>query len=86
MAIYTFEHKDTQEQVTINCPISEYDEAKKNMAAEGYYRVYVPLMLVDGAGGDIYAKSDNGWKQMLNRIKAGSGSGNTIPSTGVNEV
>lgn len=86
MAIYTFEHKDTQEQVTINCPISEYDEAKKNMAAEGYHRVYVPLMLVDGAGGDIYAKSDNGWKQMLNRIKSSSGRGNTIPSTGVNEV
>jgi hypothetical protein len=86
MAIYTFEHEDTQEQVTINCPIAEYDEAKKGMAEQGYYRVYVPLMLVDGAGGDIYAKSDNGWKQMLNRIKSSSGRGNTIPSTGVNEV
>jgi len=86
MAIYTFEHKDTQEQLTINCKIAEYDEVKKDMAEEGYYRVFVPLMLVDGAGGDIYAKSDNGWKQVLKRIRDGSGRGNTIPNPGVTEA
>jgi hypothetical protein len=86
MAIYTFENADTEEQVTVHCKMDEYDTLKEEMAAENFHRVFVPLMLVDGAMGDIYSKSDSGWKSMLKRIKGSSGRGNTVPNIGVGEV
>jgi len=86
MALYTFEHNDTEEQITLECKIDDYDNLKQEMIEQGYSRVFVPLRLVDGATGDMYSSSDNGWKQVLNRIKNGSGKRNTIPSTGVSEI
>lgn len=79
MALYTFENEDTHEEITIDCKIAEYPEVEKEMNEKNFFRVYVPIRLVDGANGDIYSKSDGGWKETLQRIKAGSGKGNTIP-------
>lgn len=77
MAIYTFEN-ESGEQETVHAPISEIVELEKEMKSKGFSRVYVPVRLVDGATGDIYSKSDDGWKETLKRVKKSSGKSNTI--------
>lgn len=79
MAIYTFENPSTNDMLDVECKISEYDEMKASMEEQGYVRVIKPIRTVGEGTGDIYSKSDDGWKDMLRTIKAGSGKNNTIP-------
>lgn len=75
MALYTFENQETKELVEFSVPMSEYDNLVEKLGDE-WRRVYVPIRAVD-VSMDI-GRIDNGFNDVLKRIKSGSGRSNTI--------
>lgn len=75
MPLYTFS-KDGEEQ-EIHCKMDELEEVTNSLKEEGWVRTYKPLNIVSQAGSTL-SKTDNGWKEVLGRIKKGSGRNNTI--------
>ena len=75
MAIYTFENINTQEVVDHSCNISEYDALVEELGSE-WQRVFMPLNIISGSLS--LGKTDDGWNDVLKRIKGGAGRVNTI--------
>jgi hypothetical protein len=73
MPTYTLRNKKTEEIWQTLC---SYKEMKNQLNDEVEL---VPVMpnIVSGVG-SLIGKTDDGWKDNLKRIKAGSGKGNTI--------
>jgi len=73
MPTYTLRNKKTEEIWQTLC---SYKEMKSQLNDEVEL---VPIMpnIVSGVG-SLLGKTDDGWKDNLNRIKEGSGRGNTI--------
>jgi hypothetical protein len=73
MPTYTLRNNKTDETWQVLC---SYQDMKKqlNDVVE-----LVPVMpnIVSGVG-NLHGKTDDGWKDNLQRIKSGSGKGNTI--------
>jgi hypothetical protein len=74
MPVYTIINKTSQEHDEVFCSWSELQEMLKddNLIQE----LAIPKIVHDT--GSLLARTDNGWKDNLSRIKAGSGKNNTI--------
>jgi len=73
MPTYMLRNKITDETWQVLCT---YEEMKKRLSNE---IELVPVFpnIVSGVG-NLHSKTDDGWKDNLRRIKAGSGKDNTI--------
>ena len=73
MPTYMLRNKRTGETWQVLC---KYEEMKKRLSDE---IELVPIMphIVSGVG-NLYSKTDDGWKDNLRRIKENSGKDNTI--------
>jgi len=73
MPTYMLRNKRTDETWQVLCT---YEEMKKRLSNE---IELVPVFpnIVSGVG-NLHSKTDDGWKDNLRRIKAGSGKDNTI--------
>jgi hypothetical protein len=76
MPTYNFRDIETGEVTEVMMKISELDEFKQKNPHLQQFLTKAPGLSSDGGGGGL--KIDNGFNDVLNRIKAGSGRGNTI--------
>lgn len=74
MPTYTLKNTETDETWEVICSWSELEEKVKE---PNIIQVPSSPRIVSGVGG-LLSKTDNGWKENLDRIKKGSGRGNTI--------
>ena len=74
MPLYTLENKETGEQWDVTC---SYDELQ-TMINENVKRVLVSPNFVSNTSSHANSKTSDGWKDLLGRIKKGSGKNNTI--------
>lgn len=75
MPTYTLKDIKTGDTWDIICSWNELQETLDNMP--DVIQVPSAPRIVSGVGG-VLSKTDNGWKENLERIKKGSGRGNTI--------
>lgn len=75
MPTYTLKDIKTGDTWDIICSWNELQETLDNMP--DVIQVPSAPRIVSGVGG-VLSKTDNGWKENLDRIKKGSGRGNTI--------
>lgn len=76
MPTYNFRNKDTGEEFEVLMRISELDKYKEdNPHMEQFLKA--PPRLVSMVGG-LHSRTDDGFKDVLNKIKSGSGKNNTI--------
>ena len=73
MPTYMLRNKRTDETWQVLCT---YEEMKKILSNEIELVLVFPN-IVSGVG-NLHSKTDDGWKDNLRRIKAGSGKDNTI--------
>jgi len=79
MPVYYFEHKDYEgpENVyKVECSSDEIQQLEIDLKEDGYNRIY-SVNLVSQSGSNL-SKTDNGWKDVLRRMKSNSGRKNTI--------
>jgi len=76
MPTYNFRDIETGEVMEVTMRISELDDYKKNNPHLQQYLTAAPALSSDGGGGGL--KIDNGFNDVLKKIKAGSGRVNTI--------
>lgn len=75
MALYTFRNKITEEEYEFSMNMSDYDAFVEELGDE-WERVFVPLNIVSGRLN--VGRIDDGFNDVLHRIKSGSGRGHTI--------
>lgn len=75
MALYTFHNTKTDELVEISTPMSEYDALVEQLGSD-WNRIFMPIRAVDTSMS--ISRIDSGFNDVLQRIKSGSGRGNTI--------
>jgi hypothetical protein len=77
MPIYTLKDLQTEEQWDVIC---SWDELKAQLDENpNLQQVLVPLKIISGRMGNTDMKVPDGFKDLLkNKIKKGSGKGNTI--------
>jgi hypothetical protein len=80
MPFYTFEDRNTQEEITLEMTIAEREEYLK--ANPDKFQIITNASMVHDVGG---IKTDNGWKSLLNRIKKNN-HGSTINSGNLGEI
>lgn len=74
MPTYTLRNKRTEETWQTIC---SYNVLKDHILNDEVELVPVMPNIVSGVG-NLHSKTDDGWKDNLRRIKAGSGKDNTI--------
>lgn len=74
MPTYTLKNKNTDEQWDVIC---SYDDMKA-MLTEDIVHVLVPPNFVASTATHANSSTSDGWKDLLGRIKKGSGKNNTI--------
>jgi len=75
MPTYTLKDIKTQHTWDVVCSWNELQVTLDEMP--DVIQVLTAPKIVSGTG-SLLGKTDDGWKENLNRIKSGSGSGNTI--------
>ncbi len=75
MPSYTMRHTQTKEEKTLILSFSERETFLKENP--DWIQVPTTPRIVSGVGSNL-SKTDNGWKEVLNKIKKGSGKGHTI--------
>lgn len=75
MPLYTFRNNKTGEQWTESMSIKNMEELTKE-GSDISTIIYSPR-IVSGVG-SIQSKTDDGWKETLQKIQSGSGRSNTI--------
>jgi hypothetical protein len=76
MPTYNFRNKDTGEEFEVLMRIPELDQYKEdNPQLEQFLKT--PPRLVSMVGG-LHSRTDDGFKDVLNKIKSGSGQNSTI--------
>jgi len=76
MPIYDFKNKETDEVIEVNVKIADYDNFLKDNPHLTRHFTSTPALV--SAGKSTLSTAGDGWKDHLNRIKKGSGRGNTI--------
>ena len=74
MPTYTFIIVETEEEITSVMSLSERDEFLK----DGKYKQKLIFPKIVSQSGSTLSKTDDGWKDTLRRVKAGSAKSNTI--------
>jgi hypothetical protein len=77
MPTYNFRNKTSGEVIDVTLRISELDEWKSQNPEWETIHLVAPK-LVSGSGKDNLSRAGSGWNDLLNRVKGGSGRGNTI--------
>ena len=75
MPLYTMKHTETGEEKEFFLSFSELD---KHIVEHPEWELQLSTALLVSQVGSNLAKTDDGWKEMLKRIKKGSGKSNTI--------
>lgn len=77
MPLYTVKNTKTEDQWDVTC---SYDELQKMLNHEPDLVKVVTVPNFSSSGGKTHmnSKTDDNWKDLLGRIKKGSGRGNTI--------
>lgn len=77
MPLYTVKNTKTEDQWDVTC---SYDELQKMLNDEPDLVKVVTVPNFSSSGGKTHmnSRTDDGWKDLLGRIKKGSGRGNTI--------
>lgn len=76
MPTYTFRNKDTGEEYD---RIMTYSNRTKHLEENpNVEQIIKSPMIVSGVGSNMAAKIDNGFNDVLQRVKSGAGKGNTI--------
>jgi hypothetical protein len=75
MALYTFRNRDTDEAIEFSVNMSDYDKFVEELGPS-WDRVFVPLNIISGRLN--VGRVDDGFTDVLKRIKSGSGRNNTI--------
>jgi len=75
MPSYTIKNKKTSEEMDVVCSYSELQILLSE--DENLFQKLSTPKIVSGVGG-LYSKTDDGFKDVLGRIKKNSGKGNTI--------
>jgi len=76
MPTYNFRDLETGEVTEVIMKMSELDDYKKQNPHLQQFLTAAPALSSDGGGGGL--KIDNGFNDVLKKIKAGSGRRNTI--------
>ena len=76
MPTYNFRNKDTGEEFEVLMRISELDKYKEDNPHMKQF-LKVPPRLVSMVG-NLHSRTDDGFKDVLNKIKSSSGQNNTI--------
>ena len=74
MPTYTFINVETEEETTSVMSLSERDEFLK----DGKHKQKLITPRIVSQSGSTLSKTDDGWKDTLKRVKAGSAKSNTI--------
>lgn len=72
--LYTIRDKNDKEEYNV---FISYEELKSLLEEGNIEHVYKPIKIVQGVGG-VLSKTDDGWKEVLKKIKKGAGSKSTI--------
>lgn len=67
MPSYTFEHKETGEQIHVLAKFEELDQIKAELGSDWLQRW--KLNMSSSGGKDIISRTDEGWKDTLKSIK-----------------
>jgi hypothetical protein len=76
MPTYNFRHKDTNEEQQVVMRISELDEWKANNPEWIQFLTCAPMTVTQV--GSTLSRTSDGWNDVLNKVKSGSGQKNTI--------
>jgi len=74
MPTYTFINVETNEEITSVMSLSEREEFLK----DGKFKQKIISPKIVSQSGSTLSKTDDGWKDTLKKIKAGSSKSNTI--------
>ena len=74
MPTYTFINVETNEEITSVMSLSEREEFLK----DGKFKQKIISPKIVSQSGSTLSKTDDGWKDTLKKIKAGSAKSNTI--------
>ena len=77
MTLYTVKDIKTNSQWDVTCSYNELQEMLDN-SPDLIKVVTVPNFSTSGGATHLNSKTSDGWKDLLGRIKKGSGKGNTI--------
>jgi hypothetical protein len=75
MPLYTLKDTKTQDTWEVTCGWNELQETLDSMP--DVIQVLSTPKIVSGTGSTL-SKTDDGWKEVLNKVKSGSGRDNTI--------
>ena len=76
MPTYNFRNKETGEETEVLMRISELDKYKEDNAHLEQFLKAPPKII--SMAGSLHSRTSDGFKDVLNKIKDGSGSNNTI--------
>lgn len=77
MPVYTVKDLKTQNQWDVNCSYNELQELL-DYSPDLIKVLTVPHFSATGGATHVNKNTSDGWKDLLGRIKKGSGKGNTI--------
>lgn len=77
MGTYIFKNDETDEFIEVEMKMSEYDQWKKDNPGWSRYFDKPPAFTYSGTR-DIISRTPDGFKDILNAVKKGSGRDNTI--------
>ena len=75
MPIYTLHKKSTDEMFDVNM---KFDDLAQLLEDDDIERVLVPPKFVSDDGRSNVTRAGSEWRDLMGRIKKGSGAGNTI--------
>jgi len=76
MPTYNFRNKETGEEIEVLMRISELDKYKKDNPHMEQFLKAAPRIV--SMVGSLHSRTSDGFKDVLNKIKDGSGKNNTI--------
>lgn len=74
MPTYTMIHNETGEEKDMILSLSE----REQLLSEGEWKQKLTTAKFVSQHGSTLSKTDNGWKEVLSKVKSGSARGNTI--------
>jgi len=74
MPTYTMIHNETGEEKDMILSLSE----REQLLSEGEWKQKLTTAKFVSQHGSTLSKTDNGWKEVLSRVKSGSSKSNTI--------
>lgn len=74
MPLYTIKNTKTDEETNA---FMSYEELQDLLKEGSFVQIIKPIKIVQGVGG-VLSKTDDGWKEVLKKIKKGAGKRSTV--------